>query len=220
MARLGDGPTPPSSRFVGCPLDPEARYARKFSPRPGSRLPRVHITEGCEEGLPNNNIATDVQQSAAGPVADGDATPLVHEALTREEPAAGERRGSWRRAARTPSSWPRARKSTGWTPKEPPVPTIQVASPPEERLRGRRLRHRLGQRGSDLPGRQEEPQLEDSRHRRAKPQGDEDKVLGQGDCTCPARAGICASARPRTTRGGPSPSGGPGGAPRGPTKGS
>jgi transposase len=67
---------PPSTKFVGSPFDPEARYARKFTTSwVGYRL---HITETCEEGLPN--IITDVQ-STPGPVADGDATPFIHEAL-------------------------------------------------------------------------------------------------------------------------------------------
>jgi transposase len=69
---------PPSTKFVGSPFDPEARYARKFTTSWVGY--RVHITETCEEGLPN--IITDVQ-SAPGPVADGDATPLIHEALKR-----------------------------------------------------------------------------------------------------------------------------------------
>jgi transposase len=42
----------------------------------------VHITETCEEGLPN--IITDVQ-TAPGPIADGDATPLIHEALKEKD---------------------------------------------------------------------------------------------------------------------------------------
>ncbi len=67
---------PPSTNFVGSPFDPEARYARKFTTSWVGY--RVHITETCEEGLPN--IITDVQ-TAPGPVADGDATPLIHEAL-------------------------------------------------------------------------------------------------------------------------------------------
>jgi transposase len=67
---------PPSSGFVGSPFDPEARYARKFTTSWVGY--RVHITETCEEGLPN--IITDVQ-TAPGPVADGDATPIIHEAL-------------------------------------------------------------------------------------------------------------------------------------------
>ncbi|HEV2121638.1 MAG TPA: hypothetical protein VGW38_02550, partial [Chloroflexota bacterium] len=65
---------PPSIKFVDSPFDPEARYARKFTTSCAGY--RVHITETCEERLPN--IITDVQ-TAPGPVADGDATPLIHE---------------------------------------------------------------------------------------------------------------------------------------------
>ena len=71
---------PPSTKFVGSPFDPEARYARKFTTSWVGY--RIHITETCEEGLPN--IITDVQ-SAPGPVADGDATPIIHEALKEKD---------------------------------------------------------------------------------------------------------------------------------------
>jgi transposase len=71
---------PPSSKFVGSPFDPEARYARKFTTSWVGY--RVHITETCEEGLPN--IITDVQ-TTPGPVADGDATPIIHEALKQKD---------------------------------------------------------------------------------------------------------------------------------------
>lgn len=42
---------------------------------------RVHFTETCEEDLPN--IITDVQ-TAPAPVADGEATPLIHESLLKK----------------------------------------------------------------------------------------------------------------------------------------
>lgn len=42
---------------------------------------RVHITEPCEDGLPN--IITDVQ-TAPAPVADAEATPLIHKTLEEE----------------------------------------------------------------------------------------------------------------------------------------
>jgi transposase len=71
---------PPSTKFVGSPFDTEARYARKFTTSWVGY--RVHITETCEDGLPN--IITDVQ-TTPGPVADGDATPLIHEALKRKD---------------------------------------------------------------------------------------------------------------------------------------
>jgi hypothetical protein len=44
--------------------------------------PRFHITETCEEDLPN--IITDVQ-TAPVPVADGEATPLIHETLKEKD---------------------------------------------------------------------------------------------------------------------------------------
>jgi transposase len=71
---------PPSTKFVGSPFDTEARYARKFTTSWVGY--RVHITETLEEGLPN--IITDVQ-TAPGPVADGDATPIIHEALKQKD---------------------------------------------------------------------------------------------------------------------------------------
>jgi transposase len=70
---------PPSSRFVGSPFDTEARYARKFTTSWVGY--RIHITETCENGLPS--IITDVQ-TAPGPVADGEATPIIHEALKKK----------------------------------------------------------------------------------------------------------------------------------------
>jgi transposase len=71
---------PPSTKFVGSPFDTEARYARKFTTSWVGY--RVHITETCEEGLPN--IITDVQ-TAPAPIADGDATPIIHEALKEKD---------------------------------------------------------------------------------------------------------------------------------------
>jgi transposase len=71
---------PPSTRFVGSPFDLDCRYARKFTTSWVGY--RVHITETCEESLPN--IITDVQ-TAPGPVADGDATPIIHEALKKKD---------------------------------------------------------------------------------------------------------------------------------------
>ncbi len=67
---------PPSRDFLGSPIDLDCRYARKFTTSWVGY--RVHITETCEEDLPN--IITDVQSTPAT-VADGDATPLIHETL-------------------------------------------------------------------------------------------------------------------------------------------
>ena len=67
---------PRSTSYINSPLDPDCRYARKFTTSWVGY--RIHITETCEDGLPN--IITDVQ-TAPAPVADGDATPIIHEAL-------------------------------------------------------------------------------------------------------------------------------------------
>jgi transposase len=74
--RTSEEGIPRSTRYVNSPIDPDCRYARKFTTSWVGY--RVHLTETCEEGLPN--IITDVQ-TAPAPVADGDATPLIHEAL-------------------------------------------------------------------------------------------------------------------------------------------
>jgi transposase len=57
-----------------------AKLARKFTTSWVGYW--VHVTETCEDGLPN--IITDVQ-TAPAPVADGDATPLIHEALRKKD---------------------------------------------------------------------------------------------------------------------------------------
>jgi transposase len=67
---------PRSTHYINSPLDPDCRYARKFTTSWVGY--RIHITETCENGLPN--IITDVQ-TAPAPVADGEATPIIHETL-------------------------------------------------------------------------------------------------------------------------------------------
>ena len=74
--RTAEEGIPPSRDFLGSPIDLDCRYARKFTTSWVGY--RVHITETCEEDLPN--IITDVQSTPAT-VADGDATPLIHETL-------------------------------------------------------------------------------------------------------------------------------------------
>jgi transposase len=71
---------PRSTRYVNSPIDLDCRYARKFTTSWVGY--RIHITETCEDGLPN--IITDVR-TAPAPVADGDATPLIHEALKEKD---------------------------------------------------------------------------------------------------------------------------------------
>ena len=75
--RTAEEGIPPSRNFLGSPIDRDCRYARKFTT---SWLGyRVHLTETCDdEGKPN--VLTDVR-TAPATVADGEATPLIHEAL-------------------------------------------------------------------------------------------------------------------------------------------
>ena len=68
---------PPAAKYINHPIDTDARYGRKSTTTSWVGY-RVHLTETCEDGLPN--IITDVQ-SAPAPVADGDATPIIHETL-------------------------------------------------------------------------------------------------------------------------------------------
>ncbi len=77
--RTAEEGIPPSRAFLGSPIDPDCRYAKKFTT---SWLGyRVHITETCDDDLPN--IITDVR-TALATSADGEATPLIHEALERK----------------------------------------------------------------------------------------------------------------------------------------
>jgi transposase len=78
--RTSEEGIPRSTDYISSPFDPDCRYARKFTTSWVGY--RIHITETCEEGLPN--VITDVQ-TAPGPVADGDATPLIHEALKEKD---------------------------------------------------------------------------------------------------------------------------------------
>ncbi len=77
--RTAEEGIPPSRAFLSSPIDPDCRYARKFTT---SWLGyRVHITETCDDDLPY--IITDVR-TAPAPSAAGEATPLIHEALQRK----------------------------------------------------------------------------------------------------------------------------------------
>jgi transposase len=68
--------TPPSSRFISSPYDPEARYARKETTTWVGY--KVHLTETCEDDTPH--LITNVE-TTPGPIADGDMTPVIHEGL-------------------------------------------------------------------------------------------------------------------------------------------
>jgi transposase len=67
---------PPSRLFISSPYDTEARYARKHTTSWVGY--KVHVTETCDDDSPH--LITHVE-TAAGPVADGEATPQIHQAL-------------------------------------------------------------------------------------------------------------------------------------------
>jgi transposase len=69
---------PPASIFISSPYDAQAHYARKRSTQWVGY--KVHLTESCDDDLPH--LITHVE-TAAGPSADGDATPKIHAALQR-----------------------------------------------------------------------------------------------------------------------------------------
>lgn len=70
---------PRSTSYISSPFDPDCRYAKKFTTSWVGY--KVHLSETCEEDLPN--VITDVQ-TAPAPVADGDATPLIHQSLAQK----------------------------------------------------------------------------------------------------------------------------------------
>jgi transposase len=67
---------PPASDFISSPYDPKARYAKKHTTSWVGY--KVHLTEACEENSPH--LITHVETTPA-PVADGDTTPQIHQAL-------------------------------------------------------------------------------------------------------------------------------------------
>jgi len=67
---------PPSSAFINSPHDVEARYAKKHTTSWVGY--KVHLTETCEDDAPH--LVTQVE-TTPGPVADGDVTPQIHQAL-------------------------------------------------------------------------------------------------------------------------------------------
>jgi transposase len=79
--RTSEEGIPPAAKCINHPVDTDARYGRKSTTTSWVGY-RVHLTETCEDGLPN--IITDVQ-TAPAPVADGDATPIIHEALKERD---------------------------------------------------------------------------------------------------------------------------------------
>jgi transposase len=70
---------PPSAVFISSPYDGDARYAKKNTTSWVGY--KVHLTETCEDDEPH--LITNVE-TTAGPIADGDATPRIHQALERK----------------------------------------------------------------------------------------------------------------------------------------
>lgn len=72
---------PPSSICIRSPYDLDARLAKKKKDEPPWVGYKVHLTETCEEGEPR--LITHVE-TTPGPLADGDVTPDIHQALERK----------------------------------------------------------------------------------------------------------------------------------------
>jgi transposase len=71
---------PPAALFIASPYEPDAHYARKYTTSwVGSK---VHLTETCEDDAPH--LITNVETTSA-PLADGETTPIVHQALQRKD---------------------------------------------------------------------------------------------------------------------------------------
>jgi transposase len=71
---------PPSAIFISSPYDVEAHYAKKQTTSWVGY--KVHLSEACEDDAPH--LITHVQTTAA-PVADGDTTPQIHQALHEKD---------------------------------------------------------------------------------------------------------------------------------------
>ena len=71
---------PPSGLFISSPYDVEARYAKKQTTSWVGY--KVHVTETCDDDAPH--LITHVE-TTAGPVADGEVTPRIHQALERKD---------------------------------------------------------------------------------------------------------------------------------------
>ena len=70
---------PPSGLFISSPYDVEARYAKKQTTSWVGY--KVHVTETCDDDAPH--LITHVE-TTAGPVADGEVTPRIHQARERK----------------------------------------------------------------------------------------------------------------------------------------
>jgi transposase len=76
----GPDDIPPSARFIGSPYDVQARYSKKRSTAWVGY--KVHLTETCEDDLPNLITAVETQEACS---ADHDALPEIHAALQTAE---------------------------------------------------------------------------------------------------------------------------------------
>jgi transposase len=76
---------PPAALFISSPYDVEARYAKKHTTSWVGY--KVHLTEACEDDAPH--LITHVE-TTPGPVADGDATPRIHQALQAKDLLPGQ----------------------------------------------------------------------------------------------------------------------------------
>jgi Transposase DDE domain len=70
---------PSAGLFISSPYDVEARYAKKHTTSWVGY--KVHVTETCDDDAPH--LITHVE-TTAGPVADGEVTPRIHQALARK----------------------------------------------------------------------------------------------------------------------------------------
>ncbi len=75
-----EGDIPSATTFISSPHDLDAHYAKKRTTQWVGY--KVHLTETCEEDLPH--LVTQVE-TMTGPIADGDATPVIHENLARRD---------------------------------------------------------------------------------------------------------------------------------------
>ena len=72
--------TPPSALMISSPYDVDARYATKRTTSWTGY--KAHLTETCDDDLPHLIIHV---ETAAGPIADGAATPTIHHDLAAKD---------------------------------------------------------------------------------------------------------------------------------------
>ena len=114
--RTAEEGIPPSRNFLNSPIDPDCRYARKFTTSWVGY--RVHLTETCDDELPS--VLTDVR-TAPATVPTGRRRPSSTRLWRRRD--CSPKPSSWTPATSTRSSCSRARRGTAWTCSVPPAPT-------------------------------------------------------------------------------------------------